>query len=121
MGTPREDSEPRIDAPDANWGESADATNGEGPRYVLRLYVTGMTARSQTAIAATKAICEEFLGGRYALEVIDITRHPEVTQQEQIIASPTLVKQLPLPLRRLVGDLSRRDRVLAGLGLHETT
>jgi circadian clock protein KaiB len=87
--------------------------------YVLRLYVTGMTARSHMAISATRAICEEFLAGRYALDVIDISRHPEVTQREQIIASPTLIKYLPLPLRRLVGDLSQRDRVLAGLGLYE--
>jgi circadian clock protein KaiB len=86
-------------------------------RYVLRLYVTGMTPRSVAAIETTKRTCEEFLHGRYELEVIDISKHPALAQGEQIIAAPTLVKRLPLPLRRLVGDLSNQDRVLLGLDL----
>ena len=86
-------------------------------RYVLRLYVTGMTPRSTEAFAAIKALCEERLKGRYDLEVIDIYQHPQLAIDEQIIAVPTLVKKLPAPLRRLVGDLSNKERVLLGLDL----
>ena len=85
--------------------------------YVLRLYVTGMTPRSTEAFVSIKAICEERLQGRYELEVIDIYQHPQLAIDEQIIAVPTLVKKLPAPLRRLVGDLSNEDRVLLGLDL----
>jgi circadian clock protein KaiB len=85
--------------------------------YVLRLYVTGMTPRSTEAFAAVKAICEERLQGRYELEVIDIYLHPQLAIDEQIIAVPTLVKLLPAPLRRLVGNLSNKERVLLGLDL----
>ena len=86
-------------------------------RYVLRLYVTGMTQRSTEAFATIKALCEERLHGRYELEVIDIYQHPQLAIDEQIIAVPTLVKKLPAPLRRLVGDLSNEERVLLGLDL----
>ena len=86
-------------------------------RYVLRLYVTGMTPRSQQAIAAIKTICEKHLKDRYDLEVIDIYQHPTQAKDEQIIAIPTLVKQLPAPLRRLIGNLSDEERVLVGLDL----
>src|SRR5512133_2185872 len=86
-------------------------------RYVLRLYVTGLTPRSLTAIETTKRTCEEFLKGRYDLEVIDLSRHPALAEGEQIIAAPTLIKELPKPLRRLVGDLSDQERVLLGLDL----
>jgi circadian clock protein KaiB len=85
--------------------------------YVLRLYVTGLTARSQRAIANIKRICEEHLHGRYDLEVIDIYQHPTLTKGEQILAAPTLIKKLPLPLRRFIGDLSNTERVLLGLDL----
>ncbi len=85
--------------------------------YVLRLYVTGMTPRSTEAFATIKALCEERLHGRYELEVIDIYQHPQLAIDEQIIAVPTLVKKLPAPLRRLVGDLSNLERVLLGLDL----
>ena len=86
-------------------------------KYILSLYVTGITARSTHAIDTLRAICEEHLNGRYELEVIDIYQHPEVTRREQIIAAPTLIKRLPEPLRRIVGDMSQRERVLVGLGL----
>ncbi|HSE66413.1 MAG TPA: circadian clock KaiB family protein [Gemmatimonadales bacterium] len=89
----------------------------EGSHYSLRLYITGMTPRSTDAVAAIKAICEEFLPGRYDLEVIDIYQHPEEARSAQVIASPTLLKRLPDPLRRLIGDLSNRERVLIGLDL----
>ena len=85
--------------------------------YVLRLFVTGMTPRSTEAIARIKAICVEYLEGRYELEVIDIYQNPAVARDEQIIAAPTLVKKLPLPLRRLVGDLTDKKRVLLGLNI----
>ena len=88
-------------------------------RYVLRLYVTGMTPRSARAIASIRTLCEEHLQGHYSLQVVDIYQHPQLTRQEQIIAAPTLIKQLPLPLRRMVGDLSDRERVLFGLDLRE--
>ncbi|MCG6534506.1 MAG: circadian clock KaiB family protein [Syntrophales bacterium LBB04] len=86
-------------------------------RYVLRLYVTGMTPNSVRAMENTKAICEEYLKGYYELEIIDIFKQPSLAKGEQILAAPTLVKRLPLPLRRLVGDLSQKDRVLLGLDL----
>jgi circadian clock protein KaiB len=86
-------------------------------RYVLRLFVTGTTVRSQHAIANMRRICDEFLSGRYELEVIDIYQEPEKTRELQIFATPTLVKVLPEPLRRIIGDLSDQERVLAGLNL----
>ncbi|MHB8522214.1 MAG: circadian clock KaiB family protein [Limisphaerales bacterium] len=85
--------------------------------YVLRLYVTGMTPRSTRSIANIKQLCEEFLKGRYDLQVIDIYQQPVLAKGEQIIAVPTLIKKLPLPLRRIIGDLSDRERVLIGLDL----
>lgn len=94
------------------------AARYEEEEYVLRLYVTGMTPRSTQAIVTLKAICEEHLAGRYDLEVIDIYQQPTLALGEQIIAAPTLIKKLPLPLRRLIGDLSNEDRVLLGLDLH---
>jgi circadian clock protein KaiB len=86
-------------------------------RYVLRLYVTGMTSRSARAVRNLQAICDEYLHGRYDLEVIDIYQQPVLVKGEQIIAAPTLVKKLPLPMRRIIGDMSNRDRVLLGLDL----
>jgi circadian clock protein KaiB len=87
--------------------------------YVLRLYVTGMTPRSTRAITRIKTICEEHLRGRYDLEIIDIYQQPTLAKGEQIIATPTLIKKLPSPLRRIVGDLSNKERVLLGLDLRE--
>nr|WP_303716172.1 circadian clock KaiB family protein [Methanoculleus marisnigri] len=88
-------------------------------RYILRLYVTGMTPRSQKAIENIKEISEEHLAGRYDLEVIDIYQQPERAQEAQVVATPTLIKQLPLPLRKLIGDMSDKDRVLIGLGIQK--
>lgn len=87
------------------------------PRYVLRLYVTGSTARSARAIENMHRICEEHLAGRYDLEVVDIYQRPEAAREVQLVAAPTLVRLLPEPLRRIVGDLSDRDKVLRGLDL----
>ena len=86
-------------------------------RYTLRLFVAGTTARSKAAVANVKAICERFLAGRYRLEVVDVYQQPELTKSEQLIAAPTLVKRLPRPERRVVGDMSNKDRVLIGLDL----
>lgn len=85
--------------------------------YVLRLYVTGMTPSSVRAIANIKKICEEHLEGRYSLEVIDIYKRPTLADGEQIIAAPTLLKKLPLPLRRFIGDMSNTEKILLGLDL----
>jgi circadian clock protein KaiB len=86
-------------------------------RFVLRLYVTGLTTRSTQAINTVKDLCEAELKGRYELEIIDVSKRPDLAKEENIIAAPTLVKKLPLPLRRLIGDLSDKDRVLIGLDL----
>lgn len=86
-------------------------------RYVLRLFVTGSTPRSLEAIRNIRAICERQLQGQYNLEVIDIYQHPELAQGEQIVVAPTLLKKLPLPFRRVIGDLSNTERVLVGLDL----
>ena len=85
--------------------------------YVLRLYVSGMTSRSMAAIENIQAVCEAHLQGSYKLQVIDIYQQPELASSAQIIAAPTLIKQLPLPLRKLVGDFSEKEQVLVGLGL----
>ncbi len=88
-------------------------------RYALRLFVTGMTPRSQRAIENIKRVCEAELKDRYSLEVVDLYQHPELAGAAQIIAAPTLVKELPLPLRRIIGDLSNNDKVLVGLDLQK--
>ncbi len=85
--------------------------------YRLTLFVTGTTPRSARAIRNIRLICEDNLAGRYGLEVIDIYQHPELAKTEQIIVTPTLVKHFPLPIRKLIGDLSDTDRVLAGLDI----
>ena len=88
-----------------------------GERYVLRLFVTGMTARSARAIENMRAICDEYLHGRYDLEIVDIYQQPILASTEQIVAAPTLIKKLPLPMRRIIGDLSNRHLVRLGLDL----
>jgi circadian clock protein KaiB len=85
--------------------------------FVLRLYVTGMTPRSTRAISSVRAICEEFLAGRYDLKIIDVYQQPTLIRDEQIFATPTLVKKGPQPERRMIGDMSNRARLIAGLGL----
>ncbi|HKI74509.1 MAG TPA: circadian clock protein KaiB [Pseudomonadales bacterium] len=83
--------------------------------YILKLYVAGQSPKSVHAIANLKKICEENLHGRYELEVIDLYQQPQLAQGDQIIAVPTLIKRLPPPLRRIIGDLSDTERVLVGL------
>lgn len=81
-------------------------------RYMLRLYVSGLTPNSARAIANLKTLCEEHLTGRYELEVVDVFQQPELARADQIVAVPTLIRKLPFPVRRLIGDLSKKERVL---------
>ncbi len=85
--------------------------------YSLRLYVSGLTPKSTSAIENIKKICETYLKGRYELEVVDIHQQPDLARSADIIAVPTLIKQLPLPLRKLIGDMTNKDRVILGLDL----
>jgi circadian clock protein KaiB len=89
-------------------------------KYCLRLFVTGTTPKSLRAITNIKLICEAYLKGRYILEVVDIYQQPALAKREQIIASPTLIKKLPLPLRKFIGDMTNTDRILLGLDLCST-
>lgn len=93
------------------------AQNDENQVYVLRLYITGMTPNSTRAVENVKKICEEYLAGRYELEIIDIYQQPSLAEGEQIIAAPTLIKKLPFPLKKLIGDMSNTEKVLLGLDL----
>jgi len=98
-----------------------DAVNGKAltrAKYILRLYVTGSSARSLKAVHNLKKICEEHMPNDYDLEVIDINENPMVAREEQIIAVPTLVRQLPQPLRKFVGDLSNTQKILVGLDIY---
>jgi circadian clock protein KaiB len=88
-------------------------------KYILRLYITGTTNRSVLALTNLKKICEEYLEGRYELEVIDLYQMPSLAKDEQIIAAPTLIKKLPLPFRRIIGDMSDVEKVLIGLDLRK--
>ena len=99
--------------------EAAVAAHGQAC-YVLRLYVTGTTRHSTRAIVNIRKICEEHLQGRYELEIVDISQRGALVEGEQIIAAPTLIKKLPLPLRRFIGDMSQTERILLGLDLRET-
>jgi circadian clock protein KaiB len=96
---------------------AASTPEADPAHYRLRLFVTGATPRSSRAIQNIRTICEEHLQGRYDLEVIDIYQHPEHAKTEQIVVTPTLVKRLPLPVRKLIGDLSDTARVLIGLDI----
>jgi circadian clock protein KaiB len=97
--------------------EDALAAEPNAAHYCLRLFVSGSTPRSARAIHNIRALCEEKLHGRYDLEVIDIYQHPEQVKPEQIVVTPTLVKKLPLPFRKIIGDLSDIERVLVGLDI----
>jgi circadian clock protein KaiB len=94
-----------------------ESTDEAGEKYILRLYVAGMTSRSSRAVENVRAFCEKHLEGRYDLQVIDVYQQPTLARSEQLIAAPTLIKKLPLPLRRLIGDMSNEDRILVGLDL----
>ena len=91
--------------------------NSKEPIWELRLYVAGQTAKSLLAFANLKRICEEHLGGSYQIEVVDLMKNPELAKGDQIFALPTLVRKLPEPVRKIIGDLSNTERVLVGLDL----
>jgi len=91
--------------------------DNEKEKYILCLYVAGLTPKSTKAIKNVKRICEKYLAGRFKLEVIDIYQRPKLAKGEQIIAAPTLIKKLPLPLRRIIGDMSDEDKFLVGIDL----
>jgi circadian clock protein KaiB len=93
------------------------APEGTPEKYILRLYITGMTNRAARTIENLQTFCEKHLAGRYELQVIDVYQQPELARTEQIVAVPTLIKKLPLPLRRLIGDMSDEERVLVGLDI----
>ena len=115
-------AEPRLQARAAWQAGAARITasfthfwGGDLSKYLLRLFVTGASSRTAPAIANLRRICEQELEGRYDLEIIDVQEHPELAEDEKILATPTLIKSLPLPLRRVIGDLSDKDKVLLGL------
>jgi circadian clock protein KaiB len=97
------------------------AANRRSPEYQLRLYVAGQSARSIAAISNLKRICDVHLGGRYAIEVVDLLEQPQLAKADEILAIPTLVRRLPPPLRKIIGDLSNVDRVLLGLDIVNLT
>lgn len=88
-------------------------------KYLIKLYITGRTMRAEQAIANLQRICEHDLANRYLLEVIDVLEDPERAEQDKILATPTVVKELPPPLRRIIGDLSDTEKVLIGLDLQK--
>jgi circadian clock protein KaiB len=89
------------------------------PEYVLKLYIMGTTPSSARAVVNTRNICERYLDNRYQLEIIDLTQNPELAKLEQLIVAPTLIKLLPEPRRRFIGDMSQKERLLAGLEIVE--
>lgn len=93
------------------------AASEDNDVLVLRLFVTGMTPRSRRAVADVRKLCDEHLAGRYDLQVIDIYQQPLLAKEQQIIAAPTLVKKLPLPLRKIIGEMTDPGRVLVALGV----
>jgi circadian clock protein KaiB len=95
----------------------ADLRKARAEKYVLRLYIAGNNHRSQAAVENVKKICEEHLKGRYELEIVDIYQEPARNPDDLILAAPTLIKKLPLPLRRIIGDMTMKEKVLVGLDL----
>jgi len=92
-------------------------SRGAGKKYVLKLYVAGLSTRSQKAIENIRMLCDKYLQGRCELEILDIYQDPIIAKNGQILAAPTLIKELPLPLRKFVGDMSNVDKLLVGLNL----
>jgi circadian clock protein KaiB len=95
--------------------------NVQSPEWDLRLYVAGITVRATTAFENLKKICDEHLAGKYRIEIIDLLKEPKLASGDQIVAVPTLVRRLPKPVRKIIGDLSNTERVLVGLDLRPRT
>ena len=100
---------------------ASDVEPGTDERWELRLYVAGQTPKSVAAFVNLKRICEEYMKGRYHVEVIDLLEQPQLAKGDQILAVPTLVRKLPEPLKKIIGDLSNEERVLVGLDLRRAT
>ena len=100
-----------------NSSRSLPGKGSDADAWQLRLYTAGQTPRSVTALANLKKLCEEHLAGRYSIEVVDLLKDPALAQGDQILAVPTLVRKLPTPVRKIIGDLSNTERVLVGLDL----
>ena len=98
-------------------GQKSEKAQSETNTWELRLYVAGQTPKSMTAFANLKKLCEEHLAGKYRIEVIDLLKNPQLARGDQILAIPTLVRNLPMPLKKIIGDLSNTERVLVGLDL----
>jgi circadian clock protein KaiB len=109
------EAQPPETDPGASIGEPPEPDPAAAPVFRFLLYISGNTEKSRRAVANAKRLCEEYLPGRYELEVIDLYQQPEFARDAQLVAVPTLVKQLPLPLRRFIGDLSDPGRVLVRL------
>jgi circadian clock protein KaiB len=105
----------------ARSGKEQGPSSSTRPAWELRLYVAGQTAKSLQAFANLKRICEEYVPGQYHIEVIDLLKHPQLAKGDQILALPTLVRRLPEPVRKIIGDLSDTERVLVGLDLRSRT
>jgi circadian clock protein KaiB len=98
-------------------GEKAGRANKPNDKWQLRLYVAGQTPKCLTAFANLKKLCEEYMDGNYHIEIVDLLQHPQLAKGDQILAIPTLVRKLPEPVRKIIGDLSNTERVLVGLDL----
>ncbi len=110
-----ETREPRAKVPDRRSGTESGASES----WELRLYIAGATPRARAALDNLQRICEEHLAGKYRIEVIDLLRNPQLARGDQILAVPTLVRKLPVPVRKIIGDLSNEERVLVGLDLRQ--
>ena len=110
-----DNSKPPIQSSTEDFEQALLKKTQQDERYILRLFVAGITPNSQRAIDNVQKICESYLQGRYVLDIIDIYQQPSYAKQSQIIAAPTLIKELPLPLRKFIGDLSKTEQILAGL------
>ena len=97
--------------------EKAGRANKQNDKWQLRLYVAGQTPKCLTAFANLKKLCEEHMGGDYHIEIVDLLQYPQLAKGDQILAIPTLVRKLPEPVRKIIGDLSNTERVLVGLDL----
>jgi circadian clock protein KaiB len=112
-GPAKPEAAPRTDKTDS----PAEAAERQSGFYHLRLYVAGQTPKSVKALANLKAMCEEHLAGKYQIEVVDLVETPQLARSDQILAIPTLVRRLPSPIRKIIGDLSNSERVLVGLDI----
>lgn len=99
--------------------DKKESSNETKEVYQLRLYVAGQTPRSIAALANLKKICEKYLAGKYQIEIVDLQKNPQLAKGDQIFAIPTLVRKLPPPIRKIIGDLSNTERVLVGLDIRE--